>query len=115
MALEQAACLDSRVRLCRGRENRGLGYALNRCAQRAQGRYLARLDDDDVVPPPAAGAAGLLFGVPPPVRLGGQRRLAGGQPRPVGPPGRSRSCPRPGISLPTPPISTPRCCSAGRF
>lgn len=36
MALEQAACLDSRVRLYRGRENRGLGYALNRCAQRAR-------------------------------------------------------------------------------
>lgn len=51
MALEQAACLDSRVRLYRGRENRGLGYALNRCAQRAQGRYLARLDDDDVCHP----------------------------------------------------------------
>ena len=49
MALEQAACLDSRVRLYRGRENRGLGYALN--AQRAQGRYLARLDDDDVCHP----------------------------------------------------------------
>lgn len=51
MALEQAACLDSRVRLYRGRENRGLGYALNQCAQRAQGRYLARLDDDDVCHP----------------------------------------------------------------
>ena len=51
MALEQAAGLDNRVRLYRGRENRGLGYALNRCAQRAQGRYLARLDDDDVCHP----------------------------------------------------------------
>lgn len=48
MVLEQAALLDSRVRLYHGRENKGLGYALNRCAERARGRYFARLDDDDV-------------------------------------------------------------------
>lgn len=48
MILEQAAQLDSRVRLYHGRENRGLGYGLNRCMERARGNYLARLDDDDV-------------------------------------------------------------------
>lgn len=47
MTLEQAAALDCRIRLYRGEENRGLGYALNRCAQRSRGVYLARLDDDD--------------------------------------------------------------------
>lgn len=45
--LEQAAALDSRVRLVHGKGNRGLGYALNHGAQRARGKYLARLDDDD--------------------------------------------------------------------
>lgn len=48
MVLEQAALLDSRVRLYHGRENKGLGYGLNRCAERAWGLYFARLDDDDV-------------------------------------------------------------------
>lgn len=48
MALEQAALLDSRIRLYRGRENHGLGYGLNRCVERARGEYLARMDDDDV-------------------------------------------------------------------
>ncbi len=48
MALEQAASLDPRVRLYHGRENRGLGFALNRCVQKAGGKYLARMDDDDV-------------------------------------------------------------------
>lgn len=51
MVLEQAADLDSRVRLYRGRENHGLGYALNRCRERARGKYLARLDDDDLAFP----------------------------------------------------------------
>lgn len=47
MALEQAAALDSRVRLYHCRENHGLGYALNRCMERSHGTFLARLDDDD--------------------------------------------------------------------
>lgn len=51
MVLEQAAAWDPRVRLYRGRENRGLGYALNRCLERARGEYLARLDDDDLAFP----------------------------------------------------------------
>ncbi|MGI6254820.1 MAG: glycosyltransferase [Acutalibacter sp.] len=51
LALEQAAALDSRVRLYRGRENRGLGYALNRCMERGRGSFLARLDDDDLCHP----------------------------------------------------------------
>lgn len=48
MLLEQAAALDQRVRLYRTPENHGLGYVLNRCAERARGIYLARLDDDDL-------------------------------------------------------------------
>lgn len=51
LALEQAAALDSRVRLYRGRENRGLAYALNRCLERSHSPYLARLDDDDACHP----------------------------------------------------------------
>lgn len=51
LVLEQAAALDSRIRLYRGQENRGLGYGLNRCMERAGGRFLARLDDDDFCHP----------------------------------------------------------------
>ena len=51
LALEQAAALDSRVHLYRGRENRGLAYALNRCLERSHSPYLARLDDDDACHP----------------------------------------------------------------
>ena len=114
MALEQAACLDSRVRLYRGRENRGLGYALNRCAQRAQGRYLARLDDDDVCHPRRLSGRS-PFWSPTPSTAGWAAPPGGWTATACGAGWTSRSCPRPGISLPTPPISTPQCCSAGRF
>lgn len=50
-ALRRQAGRDRRVRLFRGGENRGLGYGLNRCLERARGRYIARMDDDDVAFP----------------------------------------------------------------
>lgn len=50
-ALRREAARDGRIRLFRGESNRGLGYGLNRCLERAQGRYIARLDDDDVALP----------------------------------------------------------------
>ena len=50
-ALRRQAGRDRRVRLFRGGENRGLGYGLNRCLERARGRALARMDDDDVAFP----------------------------------------------------------------
>lgn len=114
MALEQAACLDSRVRLYRGRENRGLGYALNRCAQRAQGRYLARLDDDDVCHPrrlerqvsfleshPQYGWVGSAAWRVDSHGLWGRLDVP--------------ELPAPRDFASHSPISTPRCCSAGRF
>jgi glycosyltransferase EpsE len=45
--LQQAAHEDSRIRLIRLEENRGLATALNRCIDAAQGEYLARQDADD--------------------------------------------------------------------
>lgn len=42
---------DPRIRCLRGRENRGLAYALNVCIRHASGRYLARMDDDDIALP----------------------------------------------------------------
>ena len=42
---------DGRILLLRNAENRGLGYALNRCLRRASGEYIARMDgDDDCLP-----------------------------------------------------------------
>jgi glycosyltransferase EpsE len=46
--LQQAANEDSRIRLIRLEENRGLAAALNRCIDAARGEYLARQDADDV-------------------------------------------------------------------
>ena len=48
--LEQAARADSRVKLF-SRENRGLVATLNELIERAQGRYLARMDADDIAQP----------------------------------------------------------------
>ena len=48
LALEQAAALDSRVHLYRGRENRGLAYSLNRCIRHAKTELLVRQDGDDL-------------------------------------------------------------------
>ncbi len=49
--IEKAAKMDQRIRLIRGRENRGLAYALNQCLKHAKGRYVARMDDDDISMP----------------------------------------------------------------
>lgn len=42
---------DERIRIIDSRENHGLGYALNRCIERASGTYLARMDADDISHP----------------------------------------------------------------
>lgn len=46
--IREAAKLDSRIRLIRYSQNRGLGYALNTCLEAAEGDYIARMDADDV-------------------------------------------------------------------
>lgn len=42
---------DQRILLIRNPENCGLGYSLNRCLERASGRYIARQDADDISDP----------------------------------------------------------------
>ena len=42
---------DSRIRVCGSRENHGLGFSLNVCADMALGRYIARMDADDIAVP----------------------------------------------------------------
>lgn len=49
--LEKTASQDSRIRLLRNRERRGLAYGLNHCIREARGSYLARMDDDDLCLP----------------------------------------------------------------
>ena len=39
---------DNRIRILRGKSNRGLAYGLNICIKLSKGRYIARMDDDDV-------------------------------------------------------------------
>ena len=46
--LQQVASTDSRIRLIRDEDNRGLAYSLNRCIDEARGRFLARMDADDI-------------------------------------------------------------------
>lgn len=46
--LQQVASKDSRIRLIRDDDNRGLAYSLNRCIDEARGRFLARMDADDI-------------------------------------------------------------------
>ena len=46
--LQQLAKEDSRIRLLRGEENKGLAYGLNQCLKQAKGRYIARMDADDI-------------------------------------------------------------------
>lgn len=41
-------CRDSRVKLIRFDENKGLAAALNACLDAAKGEYIARQDDDDI-------------------------------------------------------------------
>lgn len=42
---------DERIQVIGSRENHGLGYALNRCIEKARGKYLARMDADDISHP----------------------------------------------------------------
>ena len=39
------------LRILTGKKNRGLGYALNRCIEAADGMYIARMDADDIAKP----------------------------------------------------------------
>lgn len=39
---------DSRIVIIKNERNRGLGYSLNRCLQKANGIYIARMDADDI-------------------------------------------------------------------
>ena len=45
--IRTAAALDKRIYYVRNEKNRGLAYALNKCIRRAQGEYVARMDDAD--------------------------------------------------------------------
>lgn len=47
-AVRAAAALDKRIVYIRSERNRGLSHALNECLRRAEGRYIARMDDDDI-------------------------------------------------------------------
>lgn len=40
--------LDTRVKVIRNEENKGLAFSLNQCIKIAKGEYIARMDDDDV-------------------------------------------------------------------
>ena len=42
---------DTRIRLVRGEQNKGLAYALNQCLEQASGTYIARMDADDISEP----------------------------------------------------------------
>lgn len=50
-AIREAASLDPRIVPLSYEQNRGLGYALDYCLERAQGQYIARQDDDDLSEP----------------------------------------------------------------
>ena len=46
--LQELVKKDSRIRLLRGEENKGLAYGLNQCLKQAKGKYIARMDADDI-------------------------------------------------------------------
>ena len=46
--IKEAARLDERIVYIKGKENKGLGFGLNRCIAQSRGRYIARMDADDV-------------------------------------------------------------------
>lgn len=39
---------DERVILLKNEKNKGLAYSLNRCIEKAKGKYIARMDSDDI-------------------------------------------------------------------
>lgn len=45
--IKKLADLDDRIVVIGSSENNGLAFSLNRCIERARGRYLARMDADD--------------------------------------------------------------------
>ncbi len=49
--LDEYAESDSRIHVIKQKENHGLGSALNRCLERASGKYIARMDADDISAP----------------------------------------------------------------
>lgn len=49
--IRRAARLDSRIRVLRSEENRGLAHALNAGIRQAAGEFIARMDDDDLSEP----------------------------------------------------------------
>lgn len=52
LAVAEAYCsLDSRIRLIKNEENRGLSYTLNHCLSYASGEFCARMDGDDLCDP----------------------------------------------------------------
>lgn len=49
--IKEAAALDPRIIYVDGKENRGLGYAINASLGRSAGKYIARMDCDDISKP----------------------------------------------------------------
>lgn len=45
--LQKYAAIDSRIVIIKNKQNYGLAKTLNNCLKRAQGLYIARMDDDD--------------------------------------------------------------------
>lgn len=49
--LQQVCAMDWRIHYIKSSVNEGLAHALNACLNRAQGKYIARMDDDDISSP----------------------------------------------------------------
>lgn len=49
--VEKYAAQDTRIKLIRNKENKGLAYTLNHCLDNATGEYCARMDGDDICDP----------------------------------------------------------------
>ena len=48
MKIRQVALRDNRIRCFHSNMNYGLAHGLNECLKRANGKYIARMDDDDI-------------------------------------------------------------------
>lgn len=46
--LNEAALIDTRIKVISYKQNKGLAYALNQCIKVSRGEYIARQDDDDI-------------------------------------------------------------------